>query len=77
MVILSTCRFEDTDNGNSLNLAVLHLLFSRKLPPVLENKMDPSLPKVLFYYLYMKFVLPMNMPCISSSVLILFLFFNT
>lgn len=68
MGILSMCRFEDIGNGNSLNLAVLHLLFSRKLLPVLENKIDPSLPKVLFYSLYMDFVLPMNMPCLSSSL---------
>lgn len=51
MEILSTCRFGDIGSGNSLNLAVLHLLFSRKLLPLLENKIDPSLPEVLFFSL--------------------------
>ena len=41
MEILSTCRFGDIGNGNSLYLPVSHLLFSRKLLPVIENKIDP------------------------------------
>lgn len=61
MEILSTCRFGDIGNGNSPKLAVLHLLYSRKLLPFLENKTGHSLPNELIF-LYMKFMLPMNMP---------------
>lgn len=42
MEILSTCRFVDIGNGNSLYPPVSHLLFSRKLLPVIVvDKIDP------------------------------------